>query len=126
MTSGIKIAPGWNNTDGLYEFPFSPDMDGVEYPREIYTPATAYFDGKPFAVLRFPDIMTPADWTDSLSRAGLGDPSVKAARVTVRLPDENKLGYTTYNGVAMRSRSTTYRITWYRAPTLIVTRLETL
>lgn len=125
MASDIKIVPGWNNAAGLSLFDISPDTNGVEYPREIdAADGSGYFDGSPFCVLRFPDIMEPSVWVMTLGKAGLGDPRIRKVKVTVRLPNENKTTYTNYNGWATRPRSTSFAYCWYETPQILVTHLE--
>ncbi len=126
MTDAIQIAVGSNNAGGLASFPVSPDTDGLQYPREIFTTSGGHFDGKPFHVLRFPDILTPEDWVATLALCGLSSPSVKSALVTARLPGENKTAYANWNGTAMRSRRTAFEFCWYKAPEIIITRLVAL
>lgn len=124
MASQIAIAPGWNHPGALELFDPSPDTDGLEYPREIdAADGSGYFDGKPFMALRFPDVMTPADWVATLTKSGLSDPSVRRVKVTVRLPDENKVDYSIYNGWAQRSARTPHEYCWYRTPVIVVSRL---
>lgn len=119
----IQIAVGNDNEAGLSDFPVSPDFDHTEYPREIFTGGLSYFDGKPFVMLRFPDILTPAQWVETLGKCGLSDPSVKSAYVTLRIPDEDKVTYRNYNGQAARSRNTPFAYCWYKTPVIVVSRL---
>jgi len=122
----IQISPGHDNTGALASFPVSPDFDHLEYPREIYTGGLSYFDGKPFVTLRFPDVMTPEQWTSTLALCGLSDPSIKSAYVTLHVPDEDKTTYRNYNGQAARSRNTPFAYCWYKTPVIIVARLEAI
>lgn len=122
MTEMIQIAIGHNNAAGLTAFPVSPDTDGLQYPREI----GGNFDGKPFHILRFPDIMTPEDWVATLALCGLSDPAIKSALVTVHLPGEDKVTYANWNGSAMRSRQTPFEYCWYKAPVITISRLAAL
>lgn len=119
----IQIAPGHDNEDDLSDFAVSPDFDHLEYPREIFTGGLSYFDGKPFVTLRFPDVMSPADWTNTLGKCGLNDPATKSAYVTLRIPDEDKTTYRNYNGQAARSRNTPFAYCWYKTPVIIVSKL---
>ena len=126
MPDSIKIAPGNDNVDDLLAFLWSPDFDGIQYPRTVDTSSgLTYQDGKPFVILRFPDIMTPADWVDTIGRCGLS--TTKSGEVTLHIPGENKKTYVNYNGIAVRpeyGRDLSFRYVHYQRPSIIVRRLE--
>ncbi len=95
----IRIAPGSNAQASYQAFPIAPYYEGLAYPREIYGASVVYEDGLPLATLRFraPDA---AVLLLILARAGVS--SAKVASVTIRLPDESRLGYADWNGQAVR------------------------
>ena len=125
MASNIKIAVGHNNVAGLSLFEISPDLDEIQHPRTIdAADGSGYFDGSPFVPLRFPDVMEPGVWVRTLGKAGLGDPSVRRVKVTVRLPDEDKVTYRNYNARATRPQNTSFDYCWYESPVILITRLE--
>ena len=98
----ILIAPGHNAQANYQPFSAEPHFQGLEYPREVYTPTTVYDDGLPFAWLRFAALDAP-DYVSDLTRAGVY--AAKVANVTVRLPTRSRVGYADYNGQAVQPKN---------------------
>jgi hypothetical protein len=130
MANAIQVAPGYDNPGGLVTLDPQPDTDGITWPREINaTDSTVYFDGQPFALLRFPDIETPADAVAALAQFGLSTLAVASQRITLRLPDEDKVHFSNYNGIAKRwnyGKDISFAYCWYEHPKILVRKLESI
>lgn len=103
----VRIATGSSQQASYVAFPVAPYYAGLEYPREIYSGSSIFDDGLPFARLRFVKPSAP-NKVLILTRAGVR--SAKVATVTLRLPDDTRLGYTDYNGQAVQA--TVARAPW--------------
>ena len=128
MTDAIMVAQGYNNPGGLVQIVPSPLIDGIQYPRVINaTDSTVYFDGKPFAPLKFPDILRPLDAITVLNLFGLQTRGVASVRVTIRLPDENMITFSNWNAIAVRwnyGQTITYDPNdWYKSPVIKLRKL---
>lgn len=123
MADQIMAVPGYNNVALLSAFPFSPDTNGVLYPRILVPESQFPFpDGWAFADLDFPDIVTPDDWVASMGKLGLSQ-SIVGAYVTVRLPDYDKNIFRNYNAIAQRDVETKFDYYWYESPHVRLRRL---
>lgn len=130
MTNAVQVAIGYNNAGGLATLDPQPDMDGIAFPREINaTSGDVFFDGAKYVLMRFPDIETPADAVAALAQFGLASPSIASAHVTVRLPDEDKVHFSNYNGIAKRwnyGSDIKFYYVWYENPVILVRKLVAL
>lgn len=122
-----EVAIGNNNSAGLVTVLVQPDYDGIQWPVELYTgDSDVLRDGKPFVELRFPSIITAADWWAILGQFGLQ--TAKSALITIRLMNEDKVNRTIYNGRAIKREygKNKWDICWYKAPGIDIIKLEAL
>jgi hypothetical protein len=128
MTDAIQVTPGYNNPGSLQTVTPSPSISGVQYPRKLNaTDGTVFFDGAPFAVLKFPDMIRPDDAVTVLSLFGLSTSGIASVRVTIRLPDENMRTFSIWNAIAVRWNygvDISYDLNdWYKSPILLLRKL---
>lgn len=119
----VRIATGSSAMSSYQPFPIAPHTLGLEYPAEIYSGSTVFDDGLPFARLHFNNPSAP-QLALILTLAGVR--AAKTATVTLRLPDDTRLGYADYNGQAVQP--TGARRPWallrYGAVELLVRKLK--
>lgn len=129
MSSLWKIALGYNNVGGLQDMMLTPDTDGIAYPRSF--PAVSsmvYDDGQLFIDLHPPQLSLPQDWLNFMNQCGLPF-GTKSCRVTVGIPEENKLTSKNYNGIIVRpeyGNGVSFEFYWYNNPTMRIRKLKAI
>lgn len=99
-----------------------PHTDGMQYPGEVYTPATVAEEGEAFVILR---LNNPSPTQVAEVYANMGITSAKVANVTISLPTNvERTTWADYNGQAVRPRVNPWDVLRYGQVEILVRHLE--